>query len=212
MTSDKARTERIQQVYGARTSAEVAERYDDWAAAYDADLEALGFSAPRAAAETLAKYVGAPDAKLLDAGAGTGLGGEELARLGYKRITALDLSPGMLMVANEKMVYEELVVAELGKPLPFESGAFAGTLCVGALTISHAPPESLEELARVTASGGCVVFTVRTDTSVEGGYEARQAALEREGKWRILERSEPFQPMPNGEPDIWYHVWVYQVG
>ena len=48
--SDKARTERIQQVYGARTSAEVAERYDDWAAAYDADLEALGFSAPRVAA------------------------------------------------------------------------------------------------------------------------------------------------------------------
>ena len=80
--------------------------------------------------------------------------GEELARLGFTHVTALDMSPGMLTVANRKSVYEDLVVGELGKPLAFETGRFAGTTCIGTLTFGHAPPESLDELVRVTRPGG----------------------------------------------------------
>ena len=211
MTSDKARTERIQRVYGSNDYDELTQEYNQWATDYDADLETLGFIGPRTAAETLAKYISDPEAKLLDAGAGTGMVGQELARVGFKRITAVDLSPGMLMVANEKMVYEELVVGELGKPLSFESDSFDSTTCVGTLTINHAPPESLDELVRVTKPGGYVVFTMRTDHYIDGGFEAKQSALEEAGKWELAERTPPFQPMPNGEPDIWYEVWAYRV-
>ena len=211
MTSDKARTERIQRVYDSKDYDELTTEYNDWATEYDADLETLGFIGPRAAAETLTKYISDPEAKLLDAGAGTGMVGQELARLGFKRVTALDLSPAMLMVANEKFVYEELVVGELGKSLSFESDAFGSTTCVGTFTIGHAPPESLDELVRVTKPGGYVVFTVRTDHYTEGGFDVKQNALEEAGKWELAERSEPFQPMPNGEPDIWYNVWAYRV-
>ena len=211
MTSDKARTERIQRVYDSRDHAELTSEYNVWASDYDADLQALGFSGPRAGAETLARYVADKDAHVLDAGAGTGMVGEELARVGFTRITALDLSPGMLTVANSKFVYEDLVVGELGKPLAFETGRFAGTTCIGTLTFGHAPAESLDELARVTRSGGTVVFSMRTDYYTEGGFDVKQAALEAAGKWRLLERGEPFQPMPNGEPDIWYEIWAYQV-
>ena len=144
MTSDKARTQRIQRVYDAKDYAELTSEYDGWASKYDADLEALGFSAPRAGAELLAKYVGDKGAKVLDAGAGTGMVGQELARQGFKRITALDMSPGMLVTAKEKGVYEDLMVGELGKPLPFETDGFAGTTCVGVLTYGHAPAESLD--------------------------------------------------------------------
>lgn len=211
MTSDKARTERIQRVYGSRDYDELTTEYNTWAAEYDADLESLGFTGPRTAAETLARYISDPESKLLDAGAGTGMVGQELARLGFKRITALDLSPGMLMVANEKFVYEELVVGELGKPLPFETDSFDSTTCVGTFTIGHAPPESLDELVRATKSGGYVVFTIRTDHYTEGGFDVKMNALADSGKWELAERTEPFQPMPNGEPDIWYNVWAYRI-
>ncbi len=150
-------------------------------------------------------------ARVLDAGAGTGMVGEELARLGFRRITALDLSPGMLKTANEKSVYEDLVVGELGKPLGFETGRFDAATCVGTLTIGHAPPESLDELVRVTKAGGAIVFSMRTDYLTEGGFDAKQAALEDAGRWRLLERGAPFQPMPHGEPDIWYEIWAYEV-
>ena len=211
MTSDKARTERIQRVYESKDYEELTGEYNVWASEYDADLQSLGFSGPKAGAETLAKYVADKEAKILDAGAGTGMVGEELARLGFKRITALDMSPGMLMTANDKFVYEELVVGELGKPLGFETGQFAGTTCIGTLTFGHAPPESLDELVRVTKAGGAVVFSMRTDYYTEGGFDVKQAALEEAGKWRLVERGEAFQPMPNGEPDIWYEIWAYEV-
>ncbi len=211
MTSDKARTERIQRVYESKDYEDLTDEYNVWASEYDADLQSLGFSGPRAGAETLAKYVADKESKVLDAGAGTGMVGEELARLGFKRITALDLSPGMLMTANEKFVYEELVVGELGKPLGFETGQFAGTTCIGTLTFGHAPPESLDELVRVTKAGGTVVFSMRTDHYTEGGFDVKQTALEEAGKWRLVERGEPFQPMPHGEPDIWYEIWAYEV-
>ena len=211
MTSDKARTERIQRVYETKDYAELASEYNIWASDYDDDLRALGFSGPRAGAETLARYAADKEVKVLDAGAGTGMVGEELARLGFRHITALDLSPGMLKTANKKSVYEKLVVGELGKPLDFETGRFGGTTCIGTLTFGHAPPESLDELVRVTEAGGTVVFSMRTDYYTEGGFDVKQASLEQAGKWRLLERGEPFQPMPNGEPDIWYEIWAYRV-
>ena len=163
MTSDKARTERIQRVYGSKNRDDLASQYNVWASEYETDLRALGFSGPRAGAETLANYVTDKEVKILDAGAGTGMVGKELARLGFEHITALDLSPGMLMEAKKESVYEELKVGDLGKPLEFETGRFAGTTCIGTLTFGHAPPESLDELVRVTKTGGIVVFSMRTD-------------------------------------------------
>ena len=180
MTSEKARTERIQRVYDSRNYGELTSQYDGWASDYDADLQALGFSAPRAGAELLAKYVADRGAKVLDAGAGTGMVGEELARQGFRCITALDMSPGMLATAKEKGVYEDLMVGELGKALPFETAAFAGTTCVGVLTFGHAPAESLDELVRVTKAGGAVVFSMR-DRLLHGGRLRREAGHRRSG-------------------------------
>ncbi len=211
MTSAKASTERIQRVYASGDPAELASEYNRWAGEYDTDLKALGYNAPRGGAELLASRVADKGARVLDAGAGTGLVGEELHRVGFERITALDMSPGMLAQAERKSVYEELVVGELGKPLPFETGQFAGVTCIGVLTFGHAPPEALDELVRVTAAGGPVIFSMRTDYYTDGGFDIRQAALEEAGTWRLLERSAPFQAMPDGEPEIWHELWAYAV-
>ena len=52
---------------------------------------------------------------------------------------------------------------------------------------------------------------MRTDFYTEGGFDIRQSALEADGKWRLIERGEPFQAMPDGEPDIWHELWAYEV-
>ena len=87
---------RVQWVYASANNQELQERYDQWAADYDRDLEEdFAWNAPKTAAQFLASLASS-DAKVLDAGAGTGLVGEELAKLGYRDMMAIDLSLGML--------------------------------------------------------------------------------------------------------------------
>ena len=100
--------DRVQWVYSSTNNQELAERYDEWAREYDDDLEnTFVWLAPRMGAETLAGHV-AKDAKILDAGAGTGLVGVELQRLGYGDICAMDLSEGMLEEAQSQGLLQRL--------------------------------------------------------------------------------------------------------
>ena len=47
--------------------------------------------------------------KIIDAGAGTGLIGVELKKLGYTNLCALDISAEMLREAKKKEVYTEFI-------------------------------------------------------------------------------------------------------
>jgi len=74
---------RVQWVYSSRNNQELSERYDQWAKDYDADLDKeFGWLGPQRAIEFLVRYV-PKEARILDAGAGTGLVGELLAKHGY---------------------------------------------------------------------------------------------------------------------------------
>ena len=35
--------------------------------------------------------------------------------------------------------------------------------------------------------------------------------LDATGKWKLVEVSERFQPLPKGEPEVYHQIWVYQV-
>jgi S-adenosylmethionine-dependent methyltransferase len=92
------------------------------------------------------------DARILDAGGGTGRITLPLLRLGY-RVTLCDLSPGMLEVARRKVSREGLLGrAEFSEcdvhGLRQDDGSFDLVLCwIGAF-------EAIGELARVTKPGG----------------------------------------------------------
>jgi predicted TPR repeat methyltransferase len=205
-----AEDHRIQRVYSARDNRELEERYDEWAAQYDHDLtEALGWLGPKAAAEALVRFV-STDAKVLDAGAGTGLVGVELRRLGFTHVTGIDLSNGMLAQAQRTGAYEALKREVLGEPLGFPDGAFDAVISVGTLTIGHAPPHSLDELVRVTRRGGKVVFSMRPDHYERGGFRVKQDEIERAGRWKLVERGERFKPIAK-EPEVEHEIWVYEV-
>ena len=202
---------KVQWVYSSRNNQELEERYDQWASGYEADLTRdFDYLGPPRAAEVLSRHV-PKDARILDAGAGTGLVGHVLAGLGYGNLTAVDLSQGMLEESRGKNVYRELHQMVMGEPLDFPSGAFDAAISVGVLTVGHAPANSLDELVRVTKQGGHIVFTLRPDVYETGGFKEKHAALEAEGKWRHVETTEQFQTLPKGEPDVYHQVWVYRV-
>ncbi len=84
--------DRVQWVYSSRDNKELEDRYDRWANDYDKDLEKdFAYRAPRVAAEYFAKYVHT-EARILDAGAGTGLVGRVLTEMGYSNLIAMDIS------------------------------------------------------------------------------------------------------------------------
>ncbi|HZC18358.1 MAG TPA: class I SAM-dependent methyltransferase, partial [Rubrobacteraceae bacterium] len=148
---------------------------------------------------------------IFDAGAGSGLMGVVLAPLGYGDIIGIDISPEMLELARKKGVYKELHQMELGGRLDFPDDAFAAVVSTGVFAAGHAPPESFEDLIRLTRAGGYLIFSVRTDVYEEGGFREKQEALEREGRWRLVEATEPFSHLRFEDPELKVRVFAYQV-
>ena len=202
---------KVQWVYASENNRQLEERYDEWAKDYDENLEDdFGYVIPRIAAETFAQFV-PKDATVLDAGAGTGLVGAELHRLGYMNIEAMDLSRGMLEEARSKEVYSGFHQMVMGERLDFDTGSYDAAIGVGVLTLGHAPAHSLDELARVVRPGGFVVFTLRPDVYEQNGFRGKQQQLESDGTWELAHVTEEFLGMPKGEPDVLFQVWIYRV-
>jgi len=202
--------DKIQWVFSSRNNEELAERYAQWARGYDTELERdLGWWGPRRTAELFAKYVPG-GARVLDAGAGTGLMGVVLAGLGYDDLVAMDLSHEMLEEAKGKNVYRELHRMVMGESLDFATDSFDAVVSTGVLTTGHAPPGSLDELVRITRPGGHIIFTLRVEVYESGGFREKQAALEAIGRWTLAEVSEK-TPLLLKEPGVYHQVWVYRV-
>jgi MFS family permease len=200
----------LARLYGAASLDELRAEYDRVAGAYDAALvDGLGWNAPPLVA-TVAKRHLAPDARILDVGAGTGLLGVALARNGLERLDALDMSPAMLEEAERKRVYRHLRVGRLGDRLDCASEEYDAVVASGVLTTGHAPASCLDELARITRHGGHVIFTLR-ENPTPPGFDDKIHELEESGRWRLVERGEPFQAMPNGHAEVELRVWVFRV-
>ncbi len=113
--------------------------------------------------------------------------------------------------ARKKNAYREFHQMVMGEPLNYATDSFDAVISVGVLTVGHAPASSFDELIRITKPGGYIVFSLRPDVYRDSGFKEKQDALESEGKWKLVEVSEEFQPLPKGEPDVYHQVWVYQV-
>lgn len=202
---------RVQWVYESTNDKELEHRYDQWASDYDNDLaEEFAWNAPQNATDVFAKHVD-QSARVLDAGAGTGLVGECLVKAGYNNLVAMDLSKGMLEEAKSKNLYNEFHHMSLGGTLDFSTDEFDAVISVGVFTQGHAPANSFDELARITKPGGLIVFSLRVDTYESGGFKEQQTGMEEAGVWRLAEMTGQFQPLPKGEPEVWHRIWAYRV-
>ena len=82
------------------------------------------------------------------------------------------------------------------KPFIFEDNSFGGVCCVGVLSYIHDFAALFAEWARVTRTGGVVVFTHRSELWEAGGAQPAAAALERRGAWRRVHESPCMPYMP----------------
>lgn len=155
----------------------VIDVFDRFASSFDAKLEALDYQAPRLVGGALSSRLGsaAQMLEVLDAGCGTGLCAPWLVSHA-RRLTGVDLSPGMLDLARARGGYDELVTAELtgwlaAHPQAYDLVASADTLCYfGVLDAA------IGAARRALRPGGWLVFTVEALLDVGDGTEARAEA------------------------------------
>jgi predicted TPR repeat methyltransferase len=196
-------------ITSAKTKEESEERYDEWASKYDEDLTGdWEYKLPTVIGDLFARYVPDHHARILDAGVGTGLGGEYVIGKGYQDLFGIDMSRGMLKEAERKGIYRGLERAVLGEPLGFPDNHFDAVLSVG--TIGTAPPESFDELIRVVKPGGFIVFSLRKDWYEEPRFHERQQSLVDSGKWELVEQTEPILGLPGESADTFYYGFVYK--
>jgi predicted TPR repeat methyltransferase len=166
----------------ARASNGFVERtFDSFAASFESKLEHLSYRAPALVAAMLENSGVEPSNELdvLDAGCGTGLCGPLLVPYA-RRLVGVDLSEGMLAVANEKHVYDALIHSELTEYMSHQSAAF--DLIVSADTLVY-----FGDLGRVVAAAagalcpnGLFIFTLEHAVGAGAGINWR---LELHGRY-----------------------------
>lgn len=168
--------------------------YKDWASRYDHDLaQDWGYPAPALAVQHLMRVLPSVDARVLDAGCGTGLVGQLLHAQGVLDLHGLDFSADMLAQAQRKGIYRSLLQADLNQPLALDDGGFDAVISVGTFTSAHVKPQALNALVRVVRAGGWLAFTVRDTYWDETRFDQGIVALASGGRVRIHEwRSEPY--------------------
>ncbi|MGI9368485.1 MAG: class I SAM-dependent DNA methyltransferase, partial [Ruegeria sp.] len=187
-------TDTLEHVYNAEGAHAIRDSYDNWATEYDAENIRNGFRLPTIGAAFLARHVAPDGGPILDAGCGTGLVGEALEILGYQAVVGLDISPAMIKRAERLKSYSRIYEHDLGLPIPEDDNSFGGVTCFGSLGPGHAPPKCLDELVRVTRTGGYVIFNVRPDTFDDQGLKKKIGELISGSAVREVEQSPNFRP------------------
>jgi predicted TPR repeat methyltransferase len=184
--------------HGTSDPREVAERYDQWAKAYDDDLSSWSYRAPEVVVETvLSRH---PEARsVLDVGCGTGLVGRALRARGFTgQVWGLDISQASLEVAQQTGSYDSVEQADLQQRLPFEDASADALVCVGVMTYLPDVASVWREFARVVRPGGLVVATQREDLWDTRECQAVVDRLETEGVWTPQEIAGPAPYLPEG--------------
>lgn len=200
----------LEKVYSAKSNEELEQVYDDWAEKYDGDVFQRGYMLPAITAGYVGRHVPA-NAKIVDAGAGTGIIGRVLNGMGHDDITGFDLSNGMLKVARDLGVYSQLDRQVLGEPLKYETNSFDACVSVGTFTEGHAPASGFDEIARIVKPGGHFIVTIRQDVYENDGYKEKELEMTAAGTMKLAAKSEQFRLFTEVDPHIQHCVFIYQV-
>ena len=134
--------------------------FDDWAPTYDHDLvNELGYVADAEACRRLETRIPDRQARILDAGCGTGLVGRRLHEAGYTDLHGSDYSQKMLEQARTTGAYRTLAQHDLTQPVQTDE-LYDAAIAVGLFAFSV---PSAEHLVNITCSlklGGIAMVTV----------------------------------------------------
>jgi len=185
---------RLTNVSDETTEEEIKNLYAEWANEYDEDVQRIMvYHKPLAesldsAMKQVYKDKTVDQIKIIDVGAGTGVLGVELQKLGYTNLHALDISQEMLSEAKKKNVYSKFIRASLSdQRIPeIETGEFDALICGGTLGKGHVRSCGLDEMTRIVKRGGPICFNIR-----EGHldyFKGKMLDLEKAGRWKQISR------------------------
>ena len=143
--------------------------------------------APARSVELLSKYLPMEEAVVLDAGCGTGLVGQLLAKARKFQIDGADYSQSMLDEAQAKGCYRALQQVDLNQPLQIAADTYDAVICIGTFTLGHVQPEALHEMLRITQPGGRLCFTVRDEFWLKSNFGSLLNELEQAGQVELSE-------------------------
>ena len=175
-------------IYKLKKTDEVMEYYDEWGKdnKYDQDMVDWNYTGPKETSEVFIKYEKNKDAKIYDAGCGTGLVGVELKKYGFTNFYGADLSRKLLDLVPANL-YRKLDQVDLNKKIEEEDNTYDAVLCVGTFTFGHVKPPALDEFIRITKPGGHICFTINEGIHEEYGFDKKINELNNNNKWRQIE-------------------------
>lgn len=198
--------ERVYQAGGDHQALEMA--YNEWASGYDQQIWASGNPYIAIAAGFAGRLIRDFDARILDAGCGTGNMAQILHYMGYSNIDGLDPSAGMLKVAGDKQIYQSLHQLYLGSEVGLPDASYDAVVAAGVLTHGHAPPDSLDGILKLVRDDGVIVFSLSKIAYEDMGFREKIAELDEAGRWRQLDRSELFRTYPFSAKEAHLRHWV----
>lgn len=168
-----------------RTVDETVAVYRDWAATYDADVDAHGYRTPPRLAAALAPLLN-PCARVLDFGCGTGVSGAALRAAGLGPLHGTDITPEMIEIAGSKGIYDRLWLSAAGQAPT--TGAYDAIVAAGVVSLGAAPPETLDLLLDALEAGGLLALSFNDPTLADGRYDARLQARLADGSATLVSR------------------------
>lgn len=188
--------DRLANVSDDTTEKEIAQVYEGWANQYDKQIVQ---SARCVVYQPISEYFSESiqrvfqdkpkdGLKIIDAGAGTGLIGMELHKLGYTNLHALDISQEMLSEAKKKNVYNKFICASLSdqRIAEIDTGEYDALICVGTLVKGHVRSSAFVEMVRMVKTDGLLCFNIR-DSELDD-YQGKMLELEKEGRWENVSK------------------------
>ena len=164
----------LNEAYSLKTPEDSIKLYKKWAKTYDKDFALhSNYLSPKKISIFFKKHSTKTDMPILDVGAGTGLVGELLYRQGNKKILGIDISPEMLKQAKIKGCYSSLIEADITKKIPLEDNSIGAVVSAGTFTHGHVGAEAIDELLRVTKTGGLFVMSINSKVFINGGFQKK---------------------------------------
>ena len=168
----------VNEAYGLKDDEKMVDFYRKWADDYDHQmLVELGYTSPITIAQLLNEHLPDKDARILDIGCGTGLTCTFLHQQGYRSLVGIDLSPDMVRVAQDRGIYQQVMVGDLNLPLEIADASYDAAISSGTFTHGHVGPEPLDEIFRILRPGGILACTVHIDLWQSKGFEEKFNSL-----------------------------------
>ena len=175
-------------IYKLKKTDEVMKYYDVWSEKnkYDKDMVDWNYTGPKETSEVFIKYEKNKNAKIYDAGCGTGLVGAELKKHGFSNFFGADLSQKILDLVP-KNLYQKLDKVDLNKVIQEKDNTFDAVMCVGTFTFGHVKSPALDEFIRITKNKGLICFTINEGIYEEYGFDEKIDQLKKDNKWKEIE-------------------------